>query len=138
MIHSKVVLTCSNCLFEAGPVCVAAWQYVRWTWRELRLSNLMSQLSQLSWWLLRDGTAMVVTPGGGGLLDEMGPTSVTPDTATVVAAVAMLLLNKDKYSNSHVTESCSHLFFLFSHPLQENFEVSKPLLSISVILPRNQ
>jgi len=48
-------------------------------------------LSQLSWWLLRDGTAMVVTPGGGGLLDEMGPTSVTPDTAAVVAAVAMLL-----------------------------------------------
>ena len=56
---------------------------------------------------------MVVTPGGGGLLDEMGPTSVTPDTAAVVAAVAMLLLNKDKYSNSHVTESCSlQIFFL--------------------------
>ena len=82
---------------------------------------------------------MVVTPGGGGLLDEMGPTSVTPDTAAVVAAVAMLLLNKEKYSNSHVTESCSlQIFSLFSHLLLEFIEVSKPLVSISVILPRNQ
>ena len=51
-----------------------------------------------------------------GLLDEMGPTSVTLDTSAVVAAVAMLLLNKDKCSNSHVTESCSLQIFFFYSP----------------------
>ena len=69
---------------------------------------------------------MVVTPGGGGLLDEMGPTSVTPDTAAVVAAVAMLLLNKDKHSNSHVTESCSlQIFFPILPPTPREFRSFK-------------